>query len=82
MDQLKAQDSSSNEKAEMLSQVIDAKLIEASKAIFSEITGKHQLNERRLNRLIDKNALICQNSFELEKMFKVRFCLLTECDPL
>lgn len=73
MEQLKKQDSQSGE---MLSQVTDAKLIEVSKVIFAEITGSHKLNERRINHLIDKNALICQNSFELERMFKVRRCLI------
>ena len=70
--QLKKQDSQSGEKT--LSQVTDPKLIEVSREIFAEITKVHKsLNERRLNRLIDKNALVCQNSTELEKMFKVRW---------
>ena len=79
MDQPQRQDSLSAERGvKTLSQVTDAKLIEASKTIFNEITSKHKLNERRIRRLIDKNALICQNSFELEKMFKVRLLKRTK----
>lgn len=68
-----AQPNNYNNEAMKYSKVTDNKLIDCSEIIFNEINEKHKVNGKKLRKLISKNALICQNSYQFEEMFKVRF---------